>query len=250
MSTASDPVAASWDAEYRAGRYALEEPVGFVQDILKCAATFDLPDARGVYIGCGNGRNYLPLVRGGLELIGLDISDVALAQLSTRAPGRMSDLVQGDLSVLASEVGFSIVIGIQVFQHGQRAQAHAHIVDAVRCVLPGGLFCVRVNAVGTDIYHRHRMIEECADGGFTIEYEDGPKAGLAVHFFAEKELARLLEGLDPVLALRSRATERRSPETGSWLQWEGIWRRPQSSESRAIERSGDSPRTAQTGPCI
>lgn len=135
------------------------------------------------------------------------------------------------------QVGFSVVIGIQVFQHGQRAQAHAHIADAVRRVLPGGLFCIRVNAVGTDIYHRHRMVEESADGGFTIEYDAGPKAGLAVHFFAEDELKRLLEDLDPVLALRSRATERHPPETGSWLQWEGIWRRPPSPGISTIESS-------------
>ena len=63
-----------WDAEYRAGRYLDEEPVELVHDILSCASRIDLPDARGLYIGCGNGRNYLPLVAGGLDLIGLDIS--------------------------------------------------------------------------------------------------------------------------------------------------------------------------------
>jgi hypothetical protein len=32
---AAEAVAASWDAEYRAGRYADEEPVAFVWDVLE-----------------------------------------------------------------------------------------------------------------------------------------------------------------------------------------------------------------------
>jgi hypothetical protein len=35
----------------------------------------------------------------------------------------------------------------------------------------------------------------------------------------------LLTQFDQVLALRTQATERKSPSVGSWLQWEGIWRR-------------------------
>ena len=217
-------MARRWDAEYLAGRYALDEPVGFVHDILECAVNVQLPAGRGLYIGCGNGRNYLPLVAGGLDLLGLDVSAVALRQLSRRAPDRARDLVQGDLWVLPPEVRFSIVIGIQVFQHGSRAEAHAHIAGAARRLLPGGLLCVRVNAVGTEIRHRHRVIERNADGGLTVEYEDGPKAGLAVHFFAARELSRLLEPLDQLLPLRIHATEREFPDTGRWLQWEGIWR--------------------------
>ena len=53
--------AAAWDAEYSAGRYAGEPPVPFVTDILDTARAHGL--AEGLYIGCGTGRNYLPLTR-------------------------------------------------------------------------------------------------------------------------------------------------------------------------------------------
>src|SRR5882724_11713625 len=43
----------AWDAEYAAGRYSGEPPVGFVDDIL--AAAKDAGVAEGLYIGCGNG---------------------------------------------------------------------------------------------------------------------------------------------------------------------------------------------------
>ena len=60
--------AAAWDTEYAAGRYSGEPPVAFTGDILAAALQAGL--TRGLYIGCGNGRNYLPLVAGGLGLSG------------------------------------------------------------------------------------------------------------------------------------------------------------------------------------
>jgi len=86
MTREPDPVAAAWDAEYAAGRYTDEQPVAFTSDIL--AAARPAGATRGLYIGCGNGRNYLPLVAGGLDLTGLDISAAAIAQLTARAPDR------------------------------------------------------------------------------------------------------------------------------------------------------------------
>ena len=71
--------AASWDKEYAGGRYHHEPLVAFVADILTAARRAGM--AEGLYIGCGNGRNYEPLVRGGLDLTGLDISGVALRRL-------------------------------------------------------------------------------------------------------------------------------------------------------------------------
>lgn len=57
--TSDRSTAAAWDAEYGAGRYRDEPPVAFVQDILAAARRTGL--ASGLYIGCGNGRNYLRL---------------------------------------------------------------------------------------------------------------------------------------------------------------------------------------------
>ena len=104
---------------------------------------------RGLYIGCGNGRNYLPLVDGGLDLAGLDISSAAITQLAARAPDRRHRLICGNLSVLPAAAVYPLVIGIQVFQHGDGATVHAHIRAAQQRVSLGGLFCLRVNATAT-----------------------------------------------------------------------------------------------------
>lgn len=217
-----DNQAASWDKEYAGGRYRGEPPVAFVADILTAARRAGLTS--GLYIGCGNGRNYEPLVRGGLDLTGLDVSGVALRQLSARMPERRGSLVRGDLSALPGEARYGIVIGIQVFQHGRAEAAHAHLAAAQARVAPGGLMAVRVNAAGTDIAFAHCVTGRNEDG-VTIRYLDGPKAGLEIHFFGEAELRGLFAiGSEPVLPPRAQVTWRQPSEAGQWTQWEGIWR--------------------------
>jgi hypothetical protein len=216
--------ARSWNAEYAAGRYAGEPPVPFVHDIVVAAK-----DARvesGLYVGCGNGRNYVPLLGAGLDLVGLDISETAIAQLAGRLPEQRDRLVVGDLSALPHDTVYPLVVGIQVFQHGDRVATHALMTAALRRVAPGGLFAVRVNAVGTDVYCAHEVVERHGDGSYSARYTAGPKAGLIVHFWAARELEALIEaaGFTPVLEVRPHATRRRPPQTGMWMQWEGIWR--------------------------
>lgn len=214
-------VEASWDAEYRRGRYGdSEPPEPFTADILTAARQAGL--TRGLYVGCGNGRNYLPLSRAGLTLTGLDVSGVALTQLAARAPEYTGRLVHGDLSAVTN--AYELVIGIQVFQHGDRATAHAAITAAQRLLQPGGLFCLRVNAVGTDLWPAHEITEEDPDGGFSIRYLAGSKAGLLVHYFSEAELAALFDGFEQVLAPHVDQTRREPPGPGQWSQWEAIWR--------------------------
>jgi hypothetical protein len=71
-----------------------------------------------------------------------------------------------------------------VFQHGDRLATHRFIAEAQQRVSPGGLFYLRVNAVGTDVWPEHEIVEHHADGSFTVRYQASPKRGLLIHFFA------------------------------------------------------------------
>jgi methyltransferase family protein len=91
MGTLDEGLTASrWDDEYRRGRYVGEPPLPFVSRISTVLkACPDLYGADGLYIGCGNGRNYLPLIDSGLRLYGLDVSEEVLNGLTrkrTRQP--------------------------------------------------------------------------------------------------------------------------------------------------------------------
>jgi hypothetical protein len=213
----------AWDREYRRGRYRGEAPVAFVDDILTAARSLRPAPSTGLYVGCGNGRNYGPLVESGLDLVGLDISGEAIRQLRDRFPERRHQLVHGDLSSLPPGQAYGIVIGIQVFQHGRRREAHENLALAKDRVIRGGLFCLRVNAVGTDVWPTHEVVESFPDRSFTVRYLDGPKRGLLVHFFSRGEIEEQFLGWKTRLPLRRDRTARGSPELGQWSQWEGIW---------------------------
>jgi SAM-dependent methyltransferase len=223
-----DLAAERWDAEYRDGRYADDPPLAFVERIvatLRADAT--AWRGTGLYVGCGNGRNYVPLVDAGLDLVGLDISSEAIHRLARRRPASAGRLVCGDFRTFhPASRAFDYLIALQVFQHGGEADVAASFANVAALLRPGGLFFLRVNSASTQIYHVHTVVERNAFGGLTIRYDDGPKRGLLIHFFSDAELR---ERLEPAFVAAvppcEDVTVRTPPKTGSWAQWESIWRR-------------------------
>jgi SAM-dependent methyltransferase len=214
-----------WNEEYRGGKYAGEPALPFVKEIVAAVdAERSLHAGLGLYVGCGNGRNYLALVDAGLRLHGVDLSLEALRQLVERRPAARLPLVCGDFRSLRHAPAFSYLVAIQVFQHGLAADVASYFATTRRLLRPGGLLFLRVNSVSTEIFHRHTVVERTA-GGITACYDAGPKAGLPVHFYACDELAALAaEGFDVVSPPREDRITRTPPQHGFWAQWETIWR--------------------------
>ena len=223
-------ISRSWDDEYRRGRYRDEPPIPFAGRIVELLR--DRPDAargKGLYVGCGNGRNYVPLVEAGLDLIGLDSSVEALRQLKADQPHVAPRVVHADFLDFRSERLFDYVVAIQVFQHGNGDTVRAMFAHAAELLRDGGLLFLRVNSASTEVYHAHHVIERNGEDGFTVRYDEGPKEGLAVHFLSRLELEGMLA---PWFAALVPVTEetilRGPPERGSWAQWEGVWIRRRS----------------------
>src|SRR5688572_17112100 len=86
-----------WDAEYRRGRYAGEPPIQFAGTVVSILQQHpSILERGGLYVGCGNGRNYLPLVDLGLDLLGLDVSPEAIRRLAERRPAQTLRLICED----------------------------------------------------------------------------------------------------------------------------------------------------------
>ena len=232
--------AARWDVEYRDGRYDGEPPVPFVDHILAALEGRPPRSSAGLYVGCGNGRNFLPLVDAGLRLYGLDLSAESLRQLASRNPAVSERLVQADFRAWNSPRRFGYVIAIQVFQHGVAADVEGYFAKVASVLAAGGLFFLRVNSASTEVFHPHTVVERNDLGGLTVRYDDGPKRGLPVHFFTRDELLNLTrECFEVVDGPREEVTRRSPPATGCWVQWEGTWRRGVSSaeELRVVAQS-------------
>jgi SAM-dependent methyltransferase len=216
-----------WDDEYRGGRYGNEAPIPFVQTILSTLRDRGAArDGVGLYVGCGNGRNYLPLVDAGLTLYGVDVSPEAIRQLAERRPAQRPRLVCADFRRFDIEATFSYLIAIQVFQHGGEDDASEYFARAWRLLSPGGLLFVRVNGAATDVFHRHTVVERNRFGGYTVRYDEGPKRDLLVHFYSREELLERTRETFRVLAPpREEVVPREPPKTGCWVQWETVWER-------------------------
>ena len=223
----AEPVASRWDSEYRAGRYVAERPLPFVDQILSTLRA--RPGAMagvGLYVGCGNGRNYLPLVAAGLTLHGLDVSREALDQLIARRADLKPRLTCADFRDLEIGSPFDYLVAIQVFQHGVQADAESYFAKTAAMLKAGGLFFLRVNSASTAVYLRHTIVDRNDFGGLTVRYDEGPKSGLCVHFYSREELVELAgDRFRLLVGPREDMTLRTPPKTGSWSQWEAVWQK-------------------------
>jgi SAM-dependent methyltransferase len=220
-------VASRWDDEYRRGRYADEPPLPFVAKIDAALKTRPLVRAAdGLYVGCGNGRNFLPLVEAGLRLYGLDVSTEALARLRERRPALGPRLIHADFLTFRPVGPFGYVIALQVFQHGDGKDAARYFARVAELLPRGGLFFLRVNSASTEISRAHTVRERSGAGGLTIRYDEGPKRGLLVHFYSREELTQLAaDAFAPIDEPREDVIPRVPPEVGAWAQWEMTWER-------------------------
>ena len=220
-------LAARWNSEYRAGRYVAERPLPFVDQIISTLRAHPaVTSGVGLYVGCGNGRNYLPLVAAGLTLHGLDVSREALDQLIARRADLKPRLTCADFRELEVGSPFDYLVAIQVFQHGVQADAESYFARTAAMLKAGGLFFLRVNSASTEMYLRHTIIDRNDFGGLTIRYDEGPKSGLCVHFYSRPELLELArDRFQPLAGPREAVTARTPPKTGSWSQWEAVWQR-------------------------
>ena len=216
----SADIASAWDAEYGAGRYAGEDPIGFAAEVV--AEVQKRPHIRrspGLYVGCGNGRNFIKMATAGLNITGLDVSAVGLRHIAKKMPDLADRLEHGDFLDHAGRFGY--IAAIQSFQHGDAARTERYFRKAAAMLYAGGLLFVRVNSADTNVRHAHR-ITEMDDCGFTAVYDEGPKRGLSVRFLTRAGLERVT-GRDFVMAREPRLVETgRGGGRGSWFQWEMV----------------------------
>ena len=209
-----------WDTEYRSGRYDGEPPLEFA---VKIAAELkeraELLNGRGLYVGCGNGRNYIMLSKSGLDIVGLDVSGAGLEKIAKSHPELATKLVHNNFLDYDGKP-FRYIIAIQSFQHGTGSIVERYFHRAANMLGRGGLLFLRVNASDTTVLHPHSMVEE-SNGGFTVLYEGGPKKGLHIHFFSMNELETLVSSNGMRIERRpKKVTIRRPGQRGMWSQWE------------------------------
>jgi SAM-dependent methyltransferase len=214
-----DLTAINWDSAYKKGKYAQEAPIALVHEIIDTVSDLGLVDKRGYYPGCGNGRNYVPLLDAGLLIDGDDISSIAINQLKALRP--KAPVTVGDFLTHETNFLYDYLISIQLFQHGTSDIVKKLFKKAHELLAPQGLFILRVNSIHTQIIEKYDKTESLANGSFTIRYHTGQKAGQDIHFYSAEELCGILShSYKVILPLREEFIER--ADGTKWVQWETI----------------------------
>ena len=226
-----------WDAEYVSGKYINDQPLAFVYKIIKdLNEKPNIRNSYGLYVGCGNGRNYITLSKNNLNIVGLDVSKVGLEQIAAKEPHLSKRLVcndfleyfPGDRSLMHRCVDghmnetFGYIIAIQSFQHGDMSTVNKYFHKARDLLNQCGILFVRINASDTVIEHTHEVIEKSGNG-FTVLYTEGPKKGLPIRFFSKQGLKNsMCDAGFKLVREPEKITIPRNDKQNSWSQWEAV----------------------------
>lgn len=215
-----------WNEEYVKGRYDGEPPLPFVHKILDHLGEEGKSQA-GIYVGCGNGRNYVPMFEAGLNLTGVDPAGDGIRQLVERCPAAKDKVLVRDFLSMPSARVWDYVVSIQTFQLGDASTVDALFDRTHEALRPGGKLFLRINASDTQPFYKHHVVEGRKTGTRTLRFEEGPKKDLNVRYFSRQALGEIAANtgftvIDPI----TKVSEQRTPsKTGTWSQWETIWQR-------------------------
>jgi SAM-dependent methyltransferase len=225
----SSPLTAErWNTEYENGKYKEDAPVAFVNTIAEELGE-EGKDLLGLYVGCGNGRNYIPLVQMGFNIYGIDPSSAGISQLVHKYPHAATKVKIQSIEDITQLRRLDYIVAIQVFQHGNRQVAHEYFHHARRLLRkpelgkPRPRLFARVNSSSTKVAHSHVVDEHDADGSFTVRYVGDHKKDMQIHFYSQEELKKLAAENDfEFIVPPYEVLETRQDGGGTWSQWEMI----------------------------
>lgn len=213
----------AWDQAYSADKYIFDKPIKFTQDIIDFTKEYMPASSKGLYAGCGNGRNFIPLVEAGLKLDGIDLSGEGIDQIRHNLPsGFNGKLMVGDFHELSGQ--WDYLLALQVLHFGDKATTQKHFAQASSLIRPGGYLFFRVPSAGTAIDKPHEIIEGEVSTSRTVRYNDHE----IYHYFEDQELQELAEitGFTEVTPLRDDVAASKSPKIrGTFRHFEAIWQK-------------------------
>lgn len=148
-----------WDIYYSESAAADRPPAPLLVELADTLAP-----GRALDIACGAGRNALHLARLGWEVVAVDASRVAIAQLRERAEGlrvdaRVANLEKGEFAIEPG--GFDLICDFYYLQR----DLFPSIREGVR---PGGVFAAAIHLEGSFAARPGELREEFA--GWKIRY--------------------------------------------------------------------------------
>jgi len=143
-------------------------------------------------IGCGAGRNLLPLAKEGYRVTGIDFIEKALEDVKEKLDkeGLEANLVLGDSHNLPIDnEKMDTVVSHQSFQFNDWQGAEECFAEATRVLKPGGLFYLRVRSDKRALPEKYERLD---DKGITIREERNGNI-ITYHHYSLEEIKELAD---------------------------------------------------------
>ncbi len=177
-----------WDWEYSIRDLPARAPLPIVDVVTSHASV----DARILYIGVGEGRNFLPLARAGYNVYGCDVSRVSIDRLVSANPDLADRLVHGTFeSAFPSRGGFDVVVASRVLIEADTNKSHELLLKVLPLLSPRGLLISEWTAVGTDPWPGWDDSFLDSAGNLTLHYDS---ERIRKKYLSFNGCANLLEG--------------------------------------------------------
>jgi len=188
----------AWDEIFRNGGFPLEEPHRALVEL--CALFKRREFSRICDLGCGTGRNLVPLARNGFETHCIDFSAEGLRQSSRRAEDAVLEfgLVRGDMKEIPHvSSSFDAVICIYAIYHGTLRDIEVTVSEIYRVLRVGGLAYVTFQTLRSHKYGQGRGIEA---NTFVQDFDcDCPlESGIPHHFSSEDEVRQIMKAFSVI----------------------------------------------------
>jgi len=181
----------AWNEEHRRGIWKGPYSLDYFHQYAPSSGTI-------LDVGCGIGRYAIPLVMQGYNVLGIDVSLIALSELGVAKRRRNidMDLVAADTCHLPFQDNiFKGMVCFGVLQHLLEAERSAAFDEFNRILMPGGILVMEM--LGR---------EDMRMGGYEVEpFTYRRDTGSVYHYFNISELFGLLKDFD-VLDLKEERT--------------------------------------------
>ncbi len=144
-------------------------------------------------LGCGDGRQLVPLRLEGLNVVGFDISETGLkdTRRKLRELGLGTELDRGEMHepLPYEDEQFGGAISIQVVSHNRWPEIEKTFAEVERVLKKGSYFAWKARS--TEYWCEPR--EQVEDYGYTAQDTEGKKKGVDQHYFSRDEIDELAE---------------------------------------------------------
>ncbi|MDD3284991.1 MAG: class I SAM-dependent methyltransferase [Patescibacteria group bacterium] len=187
-------IAGYWNTQYENGKYAGQpihpEVYQFLANYILPGQGMKLDQIKILEIGSGNGKNIIPMVELGMQVFGIELSDIGLDQTLEKLIyiNQHARVIYGDFRELPWRNDyFDAVIAFNVLQHGDFPDCQLAVAEAARTLKKDGYLFISVRSSKRNPPKDACIYKDSSQGGISF-ISKTDKSGIILHHWHDSEI--------------------------------------------------------------